>query len=184
MQNRNITRRQGGFTLIELLITVAIVAILAIMGATAYASFGAKAQVAEAFHLAEGIKHAHIMAYNENGRTRGDFTFADLDSTWQSSDFTGKYVDNVDYQAGQVVVTFKAAPAVDAPLSSKTIHFAAYETGSGAIVWRCGMGPTPTSGGPTPVALLPSGTAGGAPGGDTASLTNVPASLLPKNCRT
>ena len=47
---------QKGFTLIELMIVIAIIGILAAIAIPAYQNYIAKAQVAEAFTLADGLK--------------------------------------------------------------------------------------------------------------------------------
>lgn len=49
---------QKGFTLIELMIVIAIIGILAAIAIPAYQNYIAKAQVAEAFTLADGMKTA------------------------------------------------------------------------------------------------------------------------------
>jgi type IV pilus assembly protein PilA len=180
MNNARIARKaQHGFTLVELLITVAIVAILAIIGATAYASFGAKAQVAEAFNLVEGVKHAYMVRYNEDGGSRGDYSHADLfDASTDRDDFSGKYVQMVNLQSGEITVQFRAS--ADAPLAGGLLIMHPYETTAGAIQWRCSPGPIPTDG--ADVVLSPAGTAGGTPA-STLQATNIDQSLLPRECR-
>lgn len=180
MHYRNNTRRQSGFTLIELLITVAIIAILAVMGATAYASFGAKAQVAEGFSQVEGVKHAYMVRYNEDGKVRGDYQLNELDSSWARENFGGKYVEYVNLGSGQVVIQFRTD--ADAPLAGTRFTMTPYETAAGAIVWHCGNAPIPNNGAATPAPLSLAGTTGGAPA-VAATSTTTPASLLPKDCR-
>ncbi|MFX5705353.1 pilin, partial [Acinetobacter baumannii] len=54
-----VTRRpQQGFTLLELMVTLAIVGILAMLGASQYQDYIARARVSEGFNLAEPYKLA------------------------------------------------------------------------------------------------------------------------------
>ena len=179
MRKHNTSRRQSGFTLVELLITVAIIAILSIIGATVYASFTSKAQASEAMRLVEGVKHAYEVQYAENGK-RPPVTLADLGmSSTNPDDFGGRYVDGISNSGGQIIVFFKAAPAVDAPLAGTTLVMTPYETAAGVLQWRCGYAPVPQVGG---VDLAVAGTAAGAAITGLAN-TGAPESLLPKACR-
>ncbi|MGP5542937.1 pilin [Psychrobacter celer] len=58
---------QKGFTLIELMIVIAIIGILAAIAIPAYQNYIAKAQVSEAFTLADGLKTA--IATNQQSGT-------------------------------------------------------------------------------------------------------------------
>jgi type IV pilus assembly protein PilA len=179
MNNARIARNaQHGFTLIELLITVAIIAILAVIGATAYASFGAKAQASEAFNQVEGVKHAYMIKYNEDGKVQGNYELSDLFGLSANRlDWGGRYVEYVNVTNGQIVVSFGAN--ADAPLAGTLLTMVAHETPAGALIWRCGDAAVPSDG-TTDYPLA--GFAGGSPAvAGTANST--PVDLLPKNCR-
>jgi len=77
---------QKGFTLIELMIVIAIIGILAAIAIPAYQNYIAKAQVSEAFTLADGLKTA--IATNQQG---GSCFQNGTDATTGSDTIEGKY---------------------------------------------------------------------------------------------
>jgi len=99
MKNYN---KNKGFTLIELMISVAVVAILAVIAVPAYMKYTVKAQISEGLVMSDGVKTKVIEYYNENGVM--PTSNADID--WDSSS-GGKYVSNINVgENGKINVTF------------------------------------------------------------------------------
>lgn len=69
------TQSQQGFTLLELMVTLAIIGILAMLGASQYQDFIARTRVSEGFNLAEPYKLAVTEQVSSNN---GVFTVAQL----------------------------------------------------------------------------------------------------------
>jgi len=69
------TQPQQGFTLLELMVTLAIVGILAMLGASQYQDYIARARVAEGFNLAEPYK---LAVTEQISSSNGVFSVAQL----------------------------------------------------------------------------------------------------------
>ena len=89
-------RLNSGFTLIELMIVVAIIGILVAVGIPQYQNYVARAQVAEGFSLASGLKTAVAEYHSTTGVFPDGTTDAHSAIGIEGSDaITGKYVTDV-----------------------------------------------------------------------------------------
>ena len=132
-------KKTGGFTLIELMIVVAILAILASIAVTAYSRYATRAQLAEAFSVAEGLKNNVLTDYQQGGRCPavGDPT-SGLATTPAS--YGGKYVASADVSSanGDCLVTISMRSSTVAPaLRGKQIVFASSPSSGGVSAWKC-----------------------------------------------
>jgi len=103
-------RLHKGFTLIELMIVVAIIGILAAVAIPQYQNYVARAQVAEGFSLAGGLKTALAEYHNTNGVFPNGTPNAHSAIGIEDSDaITGKYVTGVTVSndgEGTITATF------------------------------------------------------------------------------
>ena len=99
-----------GFTLIELMIVVAIIGILVAVGIPQYQNYVARAQVAEGFSLASGLKTAVAEYHSTTGVFPDGTTDAHSAIGIEASDvITGKYVTDVTVSndgSGTITATF------------------------------------------------------------------------------
>ncbi len=134
---------QKGFTLIELMIVIAIIGILAVIALPAYQDYTARAQVSEAFALAEGQKAAVVEYYADKGAYPSSNTAAGVAA---ADKITGKYVAKVDIGGNGVITATMKKDNVNAALSEKTLTLtpeASVDTTSaannpGSFTWKCG----------------------------------------------
>lgn len=122
---------QNGFTLIELMITIAIIGILVSVGLPAYNNYIAKAQVAEAFQLADAAKNKLVEHRYEKGLYAGANSNAEVGFDGAS----GKNVLSVNISAGSIIITFRST--ANKLIAGKTIVLSTYWTGNNIIRWTC-----------------------------------------------
>lgn len=138
---------QKGFTLIELMIVIAIIGILAVIALPAYQDYTARAQVSEAFSLAEGQKAAVIEYFADKGAYPSSNELAGVAA---SSKITGKYVKSVTIGGtgvgdGVITATMKSSN-VNSALTSKTLTLTpststaatSAAANPGSFTWTCG----------------------------------------------
>ncbi|WP_432240712.1 pilin [Herbaspirillum robiniae] len=159
--------KQQGFTLLELMVTLAIIGILATIGATQYQDYIARSRVAEGLNLAAPYKLAVAEQAQANN---GVFTVAQLGLPA----FTK--TDNVDKievspmekkgEGGVITITFSARVGDGGTLTLTPM------LGTGSIQWQCAAAETKQAAaqeGVTPNGKFVAGT--------------LPAKLAPSNCR-
>ena len=124
-----------GFTLIELMIVVAIIGILVAVGIPQYQNYVARAQVAEGFSLASGLKTAVAEYQNSNGVfPTGTDVHTDL-GIESVGNIIGKYVTGVTVSnngSGTITATF----GLDSYHNGKFLRLTP-ELADGAISFNC-----------------------------------------------
>ncbi|MEN9151294.1 pilin [Xanthomonas euvesicatoria] len=122
-------KKQQGFTLIELMIVIAIIAILAAIAIPQYNDYTARAQLAEGFTLASGLKTPIAEAYSQ------DNTDANSCVKPTGAISTGKYVASLEVAASGTGCTITATlntAGVNNKVSGKKVALA-YNKSTGAF---------------------------------------------------
>jgi type IV pilus assembly protein PilA len=156
--------RLAGFTLIELMVTIAVIAILALIALPSYVDRLARDQVAEALPLASVLEPAVQAAWTAHQPLPADNAAA---AAPPAEKIVNEMVSSVALENGAIHITFghRASKALQGHVL--TVRPAVVEDAPAVpIAWLCGHSPPPS-----PMV---------AKGEDR---TNVPAGYLPLRCR-
>ena len=160
----SIKKVQQGFTLIELMIVVAIIGILAAIAIPAYQDYTIRAQISEGMNLAAAAKAAVAETFLNRGVAPATRTAAGM--TANAPDTQGKYVDQVNVAAGEIIIRY--GNEANAAVVGNFLFLTPFLSIDQSVIWRCGNAPNPV---------------GVAMGADTAAGTTVPNQYLPSACR-
>lgn len=135
------TRKQSGFTLIELMIVVAIIGILAAIAIPRYQDYTTRAQLAEAFELASGMKTDVVDAISQGATCASVDGMGAGESAANAGDAVdaGRYVATVAVTgtAPSCIVTATMKDSdVSSDIEGATVALTMVDSG-GSYSWSC-----------------------------------------------
>jgi prepilin-type N-terminal cleavage/methylation domain-containing protein len=161
----------GGFTLIELIAALAVTALLAGVGFSAYRTYAVRDRIAATLVRSEPIQARVADAFRRYGAPPRDAREAGIPDDARRS--LGDYVASVAITDGRIDIRYENA--ADTAIAGQTLSLTPYETVGRDVVWVCGNA-LPGAG------LEPLGFAGGARRA-IQTITTIDARYLPSACR-
>ena len=133
---------QKGFTLIELMIVIAIIGVLAAVAVPAYQDYIAKAQVAEALSISQGVQTEVALSFSQDTVCPANESAA-VGNIAKGTDINGKYILSVTTAGtaaatgGCTVTALYRAAGVNSKLTSKSFVYTLTTGTSNVSTWAC-----------------------------------------------
>lgn len=125
---------QRGFSLPELAVVLAVTALIAGLGASAYRTYVVRGQVSQSLALAARAQRQVAQAFERDGDPPANREAAGLSGT--KRDEQGRYVDSIDVVDGRVDLHF--GNDADAAIAGRTLSLTPFESVSRDVFWVCG----------------------------------------------
>ena len=160
----------AGFTVAELVAALAITAVVAALGVSAYRTYVVRSQIDYSVELATPLRSVVVAAFRRHGEPPAGAVDLGLHvahgAPWQ-------YVESAVIIDGRIEIRF--SELADAAIAGQTLSLTPFETATGDVVWLCGN-ERPGAG------LEPLGFVGGARQAKH-TLTTIEPRYLPSHCR-
>jgi hypothetical protein len=126
--------RVRGFSVPELALVLAVTALIAGLGASAYKTYVVRGQISESLALAEHAERQVTQPFGRDGDPPANREAAGLSRT--TSDDHGRYVDSIDIVDGRIDLHF--GNTADAAITGRTLSLTPFESVSRDVFWVCG----------------------------------------------
>jgi len=123
-----------GFSVAELAIVLAVTALIAGLGASAYKTYFVRAEISQSLALAEHAKRQVTQSFERDGDPPANREAAGLSRA--KGDDHGPYVDSIEIVDGRIDLHF--GNAADAAIAGHTLSLTPFESVSREVFWVCG----------------------------------------------
>jgi type IV pilus assembly protein PilA len=123
-----------GFSAPEFAIVLAVTALIAGLGASAYRTYVVRGQISQSLALAARAQHQVTESFERDGDPPANRETAGLSR--EKTDDHGRYVDSIDVVDGRVDLHF--GNAADAAIAGRTLSLTPFESVSRDVFWVCG----------------------------------------------